>query len=102
MVPAVDLGREDPDGLCTEGLDAVGHGVVAIFRSIGDFGDPEVPTVSPPDTAHGLPRSGPGPAPRLATRSTPGDGRFAKQFRKRDGDMTASCPNTVSIRLTPR
>lgn len=101
MVPVVDLGREDPDGLCTEGLDAVGHGVVAIFRSIGDFGDPEVPTVSPPDTAHGLPRSGPGPGtpPRLLTaalpslapcarraaptawvaaRSTPGDVRFAK------------------------
>ena len=99
MVPAVDLDREDPDGLCTEGLDAVGHGVVAIFRSIGDFGDPEVPTVSPPDTAHGLLRSGPVPAPRLLTaalpalapcvrraaptawgaaRSTPGDGRFAK------------------------
>ncbi|WP_434481651.1 hypothetical protein [Streptomyces sp. NBC_01340] len=62
-MPAVDQGGEDPDGLCTEGLDAVGHGVVAIFRSIGDFGDPEVPTVSPPDTAHGLLRSGPEPAP---------------------------------------
>lgn len=91
----MDQGGEDPDGLCTEGLDAVSHGVVAIFRSIGDFGDPEVPTVSPPDTAHGLLRPPPRPltaalpslapcarraAPTawVAARSTPGDGRFAK------------------------
>lgn len=90
----MDQGGEDPDGLCTEGLDAVSHGVVAIFRSIGDFGDPEVPTVSPPDTAHGLLR----PPPRPLTAALPSSPRARGGPHQRPGSPPGQHPVTVGSR----